>query len=99
MAAARLGVTAAPFTRAAHALAVAAAFLVLVWCVCFRGGLALEAHDKNLIFNVSDSVSYPPFPFASCNKHFGIPDPRFFALLVRCEPLPPDSLAHMTTGT
>lgn len=48
-----LGVKATPFTYAAHALAVAAAAMVLVWCIHFRGGLALEAVDKNLIFNVS----------------------------------------------
>jgi hypothetical protein len=51
--AAGLGVKATPFTYAAHALAVTAAVLVLVWCVHFRGGLALEAPNKNLIFNVS----------------------------------------------
>jgi len=48
-----LGVKATPFTYAAHALAAVAAVLVLVWCVHFRGGLALEAQNKNLIFNVS----------------------------------------------
>ena len=53
MAAAGLGVKAAPFTYAAHALAAVAAVLVLVWCVHFRGGLALEAENKNLVFNVS----------------------------------------------
>jgi hypothetical protein len=54
-----LGVKATPFTYAAHALAAAAAVLVLVWCVHFRGGLALEAQNKNLIFNVSAG---PPVP-------------------------------------
>ena len=48
-----LGVRAAPFTYMAHALAVAAAAMVLYWCIHFRGGLALEAVNKNLIFNVS----------------------------------------------
>lgn len=52
MAADGLGVKATPFTYAAHALAAVAAALVLVWCVHFRGGLALEAQNKNLIFNV-----------------------------------------------
>ncbi|KAJ1272014.1 hypothetical protein BS78_06G170800 [Paspalum vaginatum] len=52
MTAAGLGVKAAPFTYAAHALAAAAAVLVLVWCVGFRGGLALEDQNKNLIFNL-----------------------------------------------
>uniref|UniRef100_A0A0E0PBZ6 Cytochrome b561 domain-containing protein n=1 Tax=Oryza rufipogon TaxID=4529 RepID=A0A0E0PBZ6_ORYRU len=50
--AAGLGVKAAPFTYVAHALAVAAAVMVLVWCISFRGGLAFEADNKNLIFNV-----------------------------------------------
>lgn len=50
--AAGLGVKAAPFTYVAHALAVAAAVMVLVWCIHFRGGLAFEAANKNLIFNV-----------------------------------------------
>ncbi|KAM3368630.1 hypothetical protein ACQJBY_016872 [Aegilops geniculata] len=47
-----LGVKATPFTYAAHALGAAAAAMVLVWCIHFRGGLALEAVNKNLIFNV-----------------------------------------------
>ena len=32
-------------------LAVAATAMVLVWCVHFRGGLALRSHNKQLIFN------------------------------------------------
>ncbi|KAF8647449.1 hypothetical protein HU200_065359 [Digitaria exilis] len=40
-------------TVAAHVLAVAATVLVLVWCVHFRGGLALHSqNNKQLIFNV-----------------------------------------------
>ncbi|GJN12685.1 hypothetical protein PR202_ga30987 [Eleusine coracana subsp. coracana] len=35
-----------------HVLAVAAVVLVLVWCVHFRGGLALQSTNKALIFNV-----------------------------------------------
>jgi hypothetical protein len=50
-----LGVRAAPFTYVAHVLAVAAAAMVLVWAIHFRGGLAIEATNKNLIFNVSDA--------------------------------------------
>lgn len=63
MARAGLGVKATPFTYAAHALAAVAAVLVLVWCVHFRGGLALEAPNKNLIFNVSD---YPMLLLPFC---------------------------------
>jgi len=47
-----LGVKATPFTYAAHVLAAAAAVMVLVWAIHFRGGLAFEAENKNLIFNV-----------------------------------------------
>ncbi|GJN02232.1 hypothetical protein PR202_ga19562 [Eleusine coracana subsp. coracana] len=57
MAAAGLGVTAAPFTKAAHVLGAVAAVLVLLWCICFRGGLALEHEDKNLIFNIHPVVT------------------------------------------
>ncbi|XP_062191014.1 probable ascorbate-specific transmembrane electron transporter 1 isoform X2 [Phragmites australis] len=39
-------------TLVVHVLAVAATVLVLLWCVHFRGGLALRSHDKPLIFNV-----------------------------------------------
>lgn len=35
-----------------HLLGVVAAVLVLVWCIHFRGGLAFEAVNKNLIFNL-----------------------------------------------
>ncbi|CAL9163686.1 unnamed protein product [Musa hybrid cultivar] len=45
-------VKAAPFTYASHALAVASAAMVLVWCVHFRGGLAFESSNKSLIFNI-----------------------------------------------
>jgi hypothetical protein len=47
-----LGVKAAPFTYVSHVLAAASAVLVLVWCIHFRGGLAFESSNKNLIFNV-----------------------------------------------
>ncbi|XP_008778726.2 probable ascorbate-specific transmembrane electron transporter 1 [Phoenix dactylifera] len=46
------GVRAEGFTFASHALAAAAAALVLVWCIHFRGGLAFESTNKSLIFNV-----------------------------------------------
>jgi cytochrome b-561 len=39
--------------KAARALAATAAALVLLWCVHFRGGLALSSPtNKALIFNV-----------------------------------------------
>uniref|UniRef100_A0A7C9CKH9 ascorbate ferrireductase (transmembrane) n=1 Tax=Opuntia streptacantha TaxID=393608 RepID=A0A7C9CKH9_OPUST len=43
---------ATPVTFVAHALAVASAVMVLVWCISFRGGLAWEATNKSLIFNI-----------------------------------------------
>lgn len=46
------GLKALPFSFGAHVLALAAAIMVLVWCIHFRGGLAWEADDKNLIFNI-----------------------------------------------
>ncbi|CAN1264820.1 Probable ascorbate-specific transmembrane electron transporter 1 [Linum perenne] len=48
-----LTVKALPFTFAAHLIGVAASVMVLVWCVHFRGGLAWEDANKNLIFNLS----------------------------------------------
>ncbi|KAG1355094.1 Ascorbate-specific transmembrane electron transporter 1 [Cocos nucifera] len=47
-----VGVRALPFTFASHVLAAAAAVMVLVWNIHFRGGLAFESTNKNLIFNV-----------------------------------------------
>ncbi|WOL07184.1 putative ascorbate-specific transmembrane electron transporter 1 [Canna indica] len=45
-------IKAVPFTYATHVLAAAAAVLVLVWCIFFRGGLAFESSNKSLIFNI-----------------------------------------------
>lgn len=47
-----MGVRALPFTFASHVLAAAAAVMVLVWNIHFRGGLAFVSTNKNLIFNV-----------------------------------------------
>ncbi|PIA49492.1 hypothetical protein AQUCO_01300353v1 [Aquilegia coerulea] len=47
-----LRVSALPLTFVAHVLAVAAAVLVLVWNIYFRGGLAFESTNKSLIFNI-----------------------------------------------
>ncbi|CAA2983411.1 transmembrane ascorbate ferrireductase 1-like [Olea europaea subsp. europaea] len=46
-----IGMKAMPFSFVAHFLAVVGAILVLIWCISFRGGLAWEAPNKNLIFN------------------------------------------------
>ncbi|MED6143430.1 hypothetical protein PIB30_006004 [Stylosanthes scabra] len=47
-----LGVTAVPFTYVVHVLGVVAIILVLVWNIHFRGGLAWDSDNKNLIFNL-----------------------------------------------
>ncbi|KAG9441142.1 hypothetical protein H6P81_016996 [Aristolochia fimbriata] len=47
-----LGVDGRVFTYVAHVLAVASAVMVLVWCIYYRGGLAFEATNKSLIFNI-----------------------------------------------
>ncbi|GAV81262.1 Cytochrom_B561 domain-containing protein [Cephalotus follicularis] len=47
-----IGVKAIPFTIVGHVLGIAGAVLVLVWVTHFRGGLAWEATNKSLIFNI-----------------------------------------------
>ena len=42
-----------PLTFVAHVLAIAGAIMVLVWTLYYRGGLAWDSANKNLIFNVS----------------------------------------------
>lgn len=46
------GLKALPFSFGAHFIALIAAIMVLVWSIHFRGGLAWEAENKNLIFNI-----------------------------------------------
>lgn len=49
--------------KAARALAATAAALVLLWCVHFRGGLALSSPtNKGLIFNVRKNQQPPLLP-------------------------------------
>ncbi|VVA92625.1 unnamed protein product [Arabis nemorensis] len=47
-----VGINAMPVTFVAHALALIAAIMMLVWSISFRGGFAWEATNKNLIFNL-----------------------------------------------
>ncbi|KAK7357341.1 hypothetical protein VNO80_16625 [Phaseolus coccineus] len=47
-----LGVPAFPLTIVSHVLGVVATILVLVWLVNFRGGLAWDSDNKQLIFNI-----------------------------------------------
>ncbi|KAL3834439.1 hypothetical protein ACJIZ3_009175 [Penstemon smallii] len=47
-----IGVKALPISYVAHVLGIVAAILVLIWNISFRGGLAWEATNKNLIFNL-----------------------------------------------
>ncbi|KAJ0967199.1 hypothetical protein J5N97_024116 [Dioscorea zingiberensis] len=49
-------VPALPFTYVAHVLEVAAAVLVLVWNIHFRGGIAWDSTNKSLIFNLHPVV-------------------------------------------
>ncbi|KAF9668358.1 hypothetical protein SADUNF_Sadunf15G0120300 [Salix dunnii] len=41
-----------PLTFVAHVLAIAGAIMVLVWNLYYRGGLAWDSANKNLIFNL-----------------------------------------------
>lgn len=50
-------VKATPLTFVVHALAVVSAVMVLIWCIHYRGGLAWEATDKSLIFNVRSTLT------------------------------------------
>jgi len=73
-----IGVEALPLTFVAHALAVAGAVTVLVWNLYYRGGLAWEATNKSLIFNVSLSLMLSSFYFGSMDSFLGV----FFCVCV-----------------
>ncbi|XP_048142002.1 transmembrane ascorbate ferrireductase 1 [Rhodamnia argentea] len=47
-----IGLKATPFAVVTQLLGIAGAVLVLVWCIYFMGGLAWEATNKSLIFNI-----------------------------------------------
>ncbi|KAL3630610.1 hypothetical protein CASFOL_023594 [Castilleja foliolosa] len=47
-----IGVKALHVSFIAHFLGIVAAILVLIWSISFRGGLAWESTNKNLIFNL-----------------------------------------------
>ncbi|KGN60469.1 transmembrane ascorbate ferrireductase 1 [Cucumis sativus] len=47
-----LAVKAFPLTVVSHVVGIVAMIMVLVWTIHFRGGLAWEAVNKNLIFNI-----------------------------------------------
>ena len=67
-----LGVRAIPFTFVAHVLAILGLVFVLVWTLHFRGGLAWEATNKSLIFNVSLIINGWPRYYSSCLLALGI---------------------------
>jgi len=73
---------ATPVTLVAHVLAAACAVLVLVWCISFRGGLAWEATNKSLIFNVSPSTVtlylHLPLTLTAITARYVIPFFLFF---------------------
>lgn len=73
-----IGVEALPLTFVAHALAVAGAVMVLVWNLYYRGGLAWEATNKSLIFNVSLSLMLSSFYFGFMDSFLGV----FFCVCV-----------------
>lgn len=50
-----IGLKAVHVSYVVYFLAVVGAILVLIWSIGFRGGLAWEATNKNLIFNVKIS--------------------------------------------
>ena len=47
-----------PIFTAVRAVGVAVTVLLLTWAVHFRGGLALVSDNKDLIFNVTLSLSH-----------------------------------------
>ncbi|KAI5652745.1 hypothetical protein M9H77_29932 [Catharanthus roseus] len=47
-----IAVKAVSFALVAQVLGIAAIVMVLIWTISFRGGLAWEASNKNLIFNL-----------------------------------------------
>lgn len=47
-----IGLKATPFAAVTQVLGIAGAVMVLVWCIYFMGGLAWEATNKSLIFNI-----------------------------------------------
>lgn len=49
---AKIAAKSLPFSFVAHVIALVLAVLVLVWNIHFRGGIAWEATNKNLIFNL-----------------------------------------------
>lgn len=49
-----------PFAVVTQVLGIAGIILVLIWCISFRGGLAWEATNKSLIFNVCTSHQHFP---------------------------------------
>ncbi|XP_042504565.1 probable ascorbate-specific transmembrane electron transporter 1 [Macadamia integrifolia] len=89
-------VGAVPFTVVSHVLAIAASFLVLVWCIHYRGGLAFEATNKSLIFNIHPVlmligfiilggeaiISYKAFPLSKEVKKVVHLTLHFFALIL-----------------
>lgn len=58
-----IGVKALHISFVAHFLAIVGAIMVLIWCISFRGGLAWEATNKNLIFNVRIPLFTSSAPF------------------------------------
>ncbi|KAL6541585.1 hypothetical protein OROGR_011071 [Orobanche gracilis] len=66
-----LGLKALPVSFVAHILGIVGAILVLIWCISFRGGLAWEDTNKNLIFNFDQMILRVGGGFRnlSCSTH------------------------------
>lgn len=91
-----IGVKALPLSVVAHALALAGAVMVLVWCIHFRGGLAWDSSNKNLIFNVCfqsllssvsvNSQSWLPVEFCLVSGSLTLSDIRLIWAILFSQP-------------
>lgn len=82
---AHLGVSAKPMTWVVHLLGLAVCVLVLVWCIYFRGGLAFEATNKSLIFNIHPVLMFIGFIFVASESilvYKVIPIPKYYQKVV-----------------
>ncbi|XP_002981734.2 probable ascorbate-specific transmembrane electron transporter 2 [Selaginella moellendorffii] len=59
------GIGPTPFILTVHILGVAAAILVLIWSISYRGGLNWNAVNKNLVFNIHPVLMVIGFIFVS----------------------------------
>ncbi|GLJ54251.1 hypothetical protein SUGI_1163730 [Cryptomeria japonica] len=82
---AHLGISAKPMTWVVHLLGLAVSVLVLVWCIYFRGGLAFEATNKSLIFNIHPVLMLIGYIFVASEAilvYKVLPIPKFYQKVV-----------------